>query len=85
MKALLAAQAQSSGSDAAASDDPAAPADDSDPVKHDGVPSGSIGVNWTDGTTWTSSIVKLTNLDTEHMTQLDMSVLTHLTGNETSS
>jgi hypothetical protein len=84
MKALLAAQGQSSGSDAAASNRFAASADDSESGKRDDVPSGSIGVSWSDGKTTTSTTIKL-NILNASPTPLDMPVLTHLTGEEVPS
>jgi len=80
MKALLAAQGQSSGSDATAASRFAASANDFESEKSDNMPSGGINVVSGDGTTTTTTIT-LTMLHLEP-TPLDMSVLTHLTGKD---
>ncbi len=84
MNALLAAQGQSSGSDATASSRFAASANDSESGKSDDVPSGSIGVSWSDGKTTTSTTITPIILNV-WPTPLDVSVLTHLTGEEVPS
>ena len=84
MKALLVAQGQSSGADATASSRFAASANDSESGKSDDVPSGSIGVSWSDGKTTTSTTITPTILNA-WPTPLDVSVLTHLTGQEVPS
>ena len=83
MKALLAAQGQSSGSGATASSRFAS-ANDVESGKSDDLPSGSIGVTSNDGTTTTSTTIT-PNILNVWPTPLDVPVLTHLTGEEVPS
>ena len=84
MNALLAAQGQSSGSGATASSRFAASANDVESGKSDDVRTGSMGVTWSDGTSTTSTTITPIILNV-WPTPLDVSVLTHLTGQEVPS